>query len=586
MEYFYTDERNAQIVISLLKGHGIKKAVVSPGTTNICLVASMQQDPFFEMYSAADERSAGYIACGLAAESGEPVLLSCTGATASRNYMPAMTEAYYRKLPILVITSSRRNYRIGHNMDQITDRTQLPKDVAKLSVQMPLVYDKESEWACMIAANKAMLELNHHGMGPVHINLETNYSKVYDVKTLPKTNIIKRYDNLTNLNDLPKIKAKKVVIMVGAHKKWSEELTDVVDKFCAKYNAIVLSDHISNYKGEYRTFAYLLSLQKNYNSIIKNAELMIHIGDVNGSNYGINAEEVWRVNPDGELRDTYGKLKNVFEMEEYEFFEKYVSLKKDSVSNTFYEEVEKEIEKLYKNIPDLPFSNAWVAYQTAKKLPSNSVLHLGIQNSLRFWNFFDTKNEVLGYCNTGGFGIDGSISSTIGASLYDKDKIYYCVLGDLAFFYDLNSLGNKNVGKNIRILLVNNGKGTEFKLSGNPGYLFGDDADKFIAAGGHYGSKSKDLVKHYAQDLGFEYLSASNKEEYLKNLDKFLDNKIYDKPIIFEIFTESSDENKSLTLLTEILEDKKIATKNNIKNVVKNVIGEKGIKNVKKFIEK
>ena len=122
-------------------------------------------------------------------------------------------------------------------------------------------------------------------------------------------------------------------------------------------------------------------------------------------------------------------------------------------------------------------------------------------------------------------------------------------------------------------------------MSGNPGYLFGDEADKYIAAGGHYGSKSKDLVKHYSQDLGFEYLSASNKEEYIKNLDKFISDKIYDKPIVFEIFTESSDENKSLTLLREILEDKKITTRNNMKKVVKNVIGEKGIKNVKKILK-
>ena len=142
-DYYYTDERNAQIVISLLKAHGIKKIVASPGTTNICLVASLQQDPFFEIYSSADERSAGYIACGLSAESGEPVVLSCTGATASRNYMSALTEAYYRKLPILVITSSRSNFQIGHNIDQVTDRTVLPKDVAKLSVQLPLIFNND-----------------------------------------------------------------------------------------------------------------------------------------------------------------------------------------------------------------------------------------------------------------------------------------------------------------------------------------------------------------------------------------------------------------------------------------------------------
>ena len=99
MKTHYTDEKNTQIVLGLLKAHGIRKVVASPGTTNIRLVASMQQDEWFEMYSSVDERSAAYIACGLAAQSGEPVVLSCTGATASRNYMPGLTEALYLLLP-------------------------------------------------------------------------------------------------------------------------------------------------------------------------------------------------------------------------------------------------------------------------------------------------------------------------------------------------------------------------------------------------------------------------------------------------------------------------------------------------------
>ena len=120
MNTYYTDERNAQILITLMKAHGIRKVIASPGTTNICLVASLQQDPDFQVYSSVDERSAAYMACGMAAESGEPVALSCTGATASRNYLPGLTEAFYRKLPVLAITSSQPNNRIGHNRAQVT----------------------------------------------------------------------------------------------------------------------------------------------------------------------------------------------------------------------------------------------------------------------------------------------------------------------------------------------------------------------------------------------------------------------------------------------------------------------------------
>ena len=155
----YTTERNTQMLIYLMKKHGVRKVIASPGTTNICFIGSIQEDPYFEIYSSVDERSAAYIACGLAAESGEPVALSCTGATASRNYVPGMTEAYYRKLPVLAITSSQHSGKIGQLIPQVTDRGRPMNDIAKLSIQIPKIHDEEDEWACGVAINNALLEL-------------------------------------------------------------------------------------------------------------------------------------------------------------------------------------------------------------------------------------------------------------------------------------------------------------------------------------------------------------------------------------------------------------------------------------------
>ena len=123
----YSNDKNAQILLSLMKAHDIRKVIASPGTTNIAIVGSMQHDEYFEMYSSVDERSACYMACGLAAESGEPVAIICTEATASRNYFPGLTEAYYRKLPILVIAGSHGEHAIGHLHSQVIYRTQSPK---------------------------------------------------------------------------------------------------------------------------------------------------------------------------------------------------------------------------------------------------------------------------------------------------------------------------------------------------------------------------------------------------------------------------------------------------------------------------
>lgn len=573
-----TDERNAQILIQVLKAHGIKKVIASPGTTNACLVSSMQSDPFFEIYSAPEERSGAYMACGMAAESGEPVVLSCTGATASRNYMPALTEAFYRKLPILTVTSSRRNAYIGHNCDQVTDRTVLPNDVAKISVQMPIVLDDVSEWNCIINANKAVLELYHRGGGPAHINLETTYSKK-KVADIQPVRIIRRF---MKYDEFPNITAQRVCIFVGAHVEMDDKLERAISEFCKKYNGIVLCDHTSNYRGEYRAFCNIVADQYYWKSTIQNVELMVHIGDISSSDYKIQAKEVWRVNPDGEIRDTFQKLYNVFEMKEVEFFE-YYNKKKQDYSNSelliAYHQEEKEI---LSRMPEFPFSNIWIASVTAKKLPSNSVLHLGIRNSLRSWNYFDTQGTVTGYSNTGGFGIDGSLSTVIGAALCHPDRLYYCVLGDLAFFYDMNALGNRHVPSNIRILVVNNGLGFEMKFPASWGYSIansiGVSEDNYVCAAGHY--SSPDLIKSYVYGLGFEYLKVSTKEQYLDCLPKIVSNEKQDRTLVVEIVVNSENEDAALNLIGSIMVDES----NVAKAAIKKAIGKKGIDAIKKIM--
>lgn len=579
----YTDERNAQILIALLKAHHIRKVVASPGSTNVCFVASIQQDSYFEIYSAPDERSAGYIACGMTAESGEPVVLSCTGATASRNYMPALTEAYYRKLPILAVTSSRRSYLISHNIAQITDRIHLPTDIAKLSVQMPMVADKDSEWFCTIQANKAILELNHRGTGPVHINLETDYSFQFHVKELPQVPVIRRY---MPHDELPPIPSGKVAVMVGSHCKFRRELTEALDAFCRRNDAVVLCDHTSNYKGPFRILANLPSAQSRFTAAFKQVDLLIHLGDISASDYRIAAKQVWRVSPDGELRDPYKALRGVFEMEELMFFRHYAegAPAADTFRSQCVEESRLVCQALEQQANLLPFSNIWAAQELSRKIPESAVLHLGIFNSLRSWNFFEVPADVYGYANTGGFGIDGCVSSAIGAALARPERIVYCVVGDLAFFYDMNSLGNRHLPNNLRIALINNGIGAEFKLAGNNGTLFGEDTNTFIAAGGHYGHKSPDLVHHYAEDLGFEYLTASDKESFAVAAARFTAPSRTDAPMLFEIFTNDTDEVKAQKQISELYMDEKKTERRIAKEAVKHILGEQGVGVVKKLL--
>lgn len=567
---FYTEVRNAQIVLYLLKARGVKKVIASPGTQNMAIVVSMQHDPYFEMYSAADERSAAYMACGLAAESGEPVVLSCTGATASRNYVSGLTEAYYRHLPVIALTSSAPLTMIGHNIAQTIDRSQIQKDIAKISVVARTVRTAEDEWDCMIQVNKALLELNHHGTGPVHINIEKTDGD-FHVQDLPPVRIINR---ISLTDEFPSIPQGKIAIFVGSHIAWSPELTKEVDKFCENYNSVVFCDQTSNYNGRYKVRASLLASQDFYVSPVFLSRLTIYLGDVSGDYY-INGrigrtQEVWRVCEDGAIKDPFKRLTKVFEMNEQDFFKRINNEYTNSTDaqDSYLEECINEIVTIVNKIPELPFSNIWIAQTLSSQMPQNSILHFGILNSLRAWNFFETDSSISAYSNVGGFGIDGGVSSLIGSSLAQQDKLHFGFFGDLAFFYDMNVLGNRHVGANVRIMLINNAKGSEFKLYSHPASLLGCEADEYIAAARHYGNKSPQLVKHYAEDLGFEYLAASNKDEFERVMQIFINPSHSKKPMLFEVFTDSEEENNALMLLNKIEKSKEYQRKEKIMNLI------------------
>lgn len=586
---YYTSEQNILLLIALLKKYNIRKVVASPGATNVTFVSSIQQDSFFEMYSCVDERSAGYMAVGLCEESSEPVLLSCTGATASRNYLPALTEAYYRKLPLIACTSAQDFHNIGHLIAQVINRNNPPSDVVLKSVNISSINNESDRWFAEIKLNDVLEELFRRGGGPIHINLETKYSLDYSAKELPKVRKISRITNLTK--DLPQLPQGKIGVFVGSHKKWTSEESFALENFAISNNAIVFVDHTSNYHGK-NALNYSIKGSQEVHHNEPSFDVIIHIGEVSGDYYTMrlmkNTKQVWRVNPDGEMRDTFKKLSFVFEMTEQEFFERYSSntdlSSQNLPANSFYEECMAEKNRLLSLIPDLPFSNIYIAQVLADKIPQNSVLHLGILNSLRAWNLFDLPKSVNVFSNVGGFGIDGCLSSMIGTSLVNKDRLYFGVFGDLATFYDLNVLANRHLGSNLRIMLINNGLGQEFKNYNHPGARFGEQTDDFIAAKGHNGKQSHLLMKHFTEDLGFEYLSANNKEEFSIAYPKFLNNRIGDKPLFFEVFTNSEEENEALYLIKHIeqpTDKEKIA--NTIKQTLKNTVGDKLINKIKKL---
>ncbi len=579
MTKYYTDEKQAQVLIALLKAHGIKRVIASPGTTNMAFVGSLQNDSWFEIYSSVDERSAAYMACGMASETGEPVVLSCTGATASRNYMSGLTEAYYRKLPVLAVTSHQGQHKVGHHIAQVIDRSWLPKDVVKLSVNLPIIKDEDDKWDGEIKVNQAILELKRNGGGPVHINLPTQYSRNFEIKELPDHQVIQRYIVDDKFPTLPK---GRIAIFIGSHHRFDKKEIEIIDTFCDYHNGVVFCDHTSNYNGKYKIQLSLLVGKKETLRPLYAPDLLIHIGEISGDYtlLRLNPKKVWRISQDGELRDTFRKLDSVFEMNELAFFNYYEN--NESSENEYFSRCHEIINLSKQGNKDFPFSNIWVAQKTASMLPKNCVIHFAILNSLRSWNFAEIHESVSAYSNVGGFGIDGCLSSLIGASLMNSNKLYYGVIGDLSLFYDINALGNRFIGKNLRLIVINNGIGQEFKNYDHPASEWKERANEYVAAKGHFGNQSKTLLKNYVTDLGFKYYSASNKTEFSKICETFFSEKHTSSSMIFEVFTNENDENDALKIMKTAPEDiQEKATK-----IVKQLMGEKTTKKLKSILSK
>lgn len=546
----FTDDKNAQVVLSLLKQYGIKKIVISPGTTNVPISRSVQLDPWFEVYSIVDERSAAYFATGLSYASGEPVVISCTGATASRNYLPGLTEAYYRNLPIIALTSQHHTSDYGNLSPQVTDRTASQNDIKKLSVHLPVVKDDEDYERCVVSTNKALIAATTHGNGPVHINLQVVGDYSFSTPEIPVARKIQRYDTDTIHGVAQRLAEdlsnKRVAVFIGAHRKFTATESSSLEHFAVKAGVPVLVDHTSGYRGKNAILiSQIADLRRSHNR----PDLVVDLGSVTGDytvNW-LNGIESWRLSEDGQVHDRHHNQTLLFDGKERVFFDAIAKELKANSKQDYHKELRSELSEL--TVPlDMPLSNTYVSHKLSKGIPEDSNLHLGILNSLRNMNFYELHRSIDSTSNVGGFGIDGALSTAIGQSMVKPDKITYCLVGDLASFYDMNALGIRHIRNNLRILMVNNNGGVEFRLNPSLETQWSDETDEFISAGGHYGS-----IRGWAESMNFHYMKASSKEEFDQLIDEFCSSDVnaFGKPVLFEVFTTVPDEQRSVSAIQD-----------------------------------
>lgn len=536
----FTDKKNILQLTALLKAHGIKRIVLCAGSRNIPLVQTFTNVSEFTCYQMTDERSAGFFALGLALHGGEPTAICCTSGTALLNIHPAVAEAYYQKVSLLVISADRPEAWIGQMDGQTLPQPRVFGSLVKKSVHLPEIHTDEDEWYCNRLINEALLELDHHGRGPVHINVPVSepFFKV-PVKTLPEVRVITRYQGLS------------------MYDKNYKELIDRLNRYQRKMvivgqmNLIYLFEKKAA-KQLYKHFAWFTENISNRTvpgQAIKNIEPLL---------CGMNAEqkaemrpellitygghiiskrlkqflrkfkpiEHWHISEDGEVADLYGALTTVIEMNPFEFLEKIAPML-DNRTPVY----PRKWEERSKNVPqvDFSYSEMQAVGKVISHLPVPSSLHLANSSAIRYAQFFSVADEVEILSNRGTNGIEGSLSTAIGYASVSK-HLNFILIGDLSFFYDMNALWNPNYGSNIRILLLNNSGGEIFQAL--PGLELTQQAKRFVL------STHKQTAKAWAEDCGFEYFSVHNEQELDNIIPHFTQPSITTKPMLVEVFTD------------------------------------------------
>lgn len=532
----YTDKKNVLQLAALLKEYGIRHIVLSPGSRNSPLIHTFATASCFVCHSVVDERSAAFYALGVIQATSEPVAICCTSGTAALNYGPAVAEAFYRQLPLLVITADRPESQIGQMLGQTLPQPGLFNTLVKKAVHVPEVSNEADEWFCNRLINEAIQALDHNGQGPVHINIPISEPLFhYTTETLPVVRKINRCRSSKQFDDSSYIKRfrkyHKRMLLIGQLSP-SEELKKELKTIAEQKTAIVLSEHLANLHTSVSipSFDQVLATLSPEEKKQYAPELLITLGGHLVSKRMAQfireypPREHWRISESGEVTDTYGTLTDIIECNPVSFSQAINAhtppASAEAVSYT----------GLWKQASDhIPVYQPRHSEEEAvqaflQSIPENSSLHLANSSSVRYAQLFPIHPTVNVYGNRGTNGIEGSLSTAVGYAAASNRQTFL-LTGDLSFFYDMNGLWNRQLNPRLRIFLINNGRGNIFYTL--QGLTRSGALKDYIAASHHT------TAKGWAESLGILYLTASGQTDLKRALPLFADPDS-PKPILLE----------------------------------------------------
>jgi len=538
----YTHIKQVQIIISLLKQYDISHFVISPGTRHVPLVHSVEIDPFFTCYSVVDERSAAYVALGLAESLNTPVCITCTSATATCNYMPAMQEAYERNIPLVALTSDRARYQRFHGENQCIDQVDMYRPFSKYAVDIPLVNNDDDYWYSNRCVNEAFMAIRRNKFGPVQVNFleplsisELSTFETPEIPTTRKINLIegdiawKKYASL--------LYNKRVLVVCGASQVSNQKLHKALLRFNSKFDTVITTDHFANVSDEKIIHTPGLDVVINYYEV-KNLQpdIIITFGSKVYSGIGVQFRGCkiphWYINEEGHLYDPLRTLENIFAVAPNVFFDKMADNSSEVNSYAYYKEWKKRIDKLH--ITPVSFTNFYVIKETLAKLPPNSTIHASVLNSMRLTNFCHLPSNTTSIGNICADGIDGALSTFIGQALA-TDNFALLVIGDLSYLYGMDA-SIDNIPSNVRILLINNNAGAEFH--------FNISLDRISTLNQHIAASHNNQFEEVARFGGLQYTKVTTLEELQEALNHFFDASY--TPKMLEVITDADNDGREL----------------------------------------
>jgi len=524
--------------------HGVSKVIIAPGSRNAPLIFAFTAHHELECLSITDERSAAYFALGIAQQSGEAVALVCTSGTAVLNFAPAIAEAYYQNLPLLIFTADRPAEMIDQADGQTLRQTNIYGNYVKASFDLPVgtvqsvdlqFSDRQVSQAIDTAVSypQGPVQINVPLREPIYTALPENHSKPKIIKTLA-AEVSPTKESLDTLQKSWTSFGKKLII-IGVNPK-NDKINELANSLANEPDVVVVAENLSNISGTkiiMQPESFFASLSVEEKTAFK-PDLLITIGNSSICKQiklflrEYQPSEQWQLESSMPYIDTYRNLTTIVPGSAVDVLGKMPFGKTEgNYSKVFQDQMQTIAKRHNAFVENSVLSDMSAVTNLLKLAPANTVLHLANSTSVRWTQLFPTRSDLTYICNRGTSGIDGSLSTAAGYAYSSKLPTVF-LTGDLSFIYDSNGLWNNYIGENLKIIVMNNNGGNIFRFIGDK-ELMANSLDFFTTP---HQVKIKSLVEAY----GLKYMACNKDEELEDSMVNLFKAK---QATILEIFTDA-----------------------------------------------